>query len=81
MVAGGVLCALSFVISGILELRMQQTYARVPGHDVADLHLMNNIPCNVSIQLSGHAESQPNPVTIPALDNTVLHDLGRIQPD
>ena len=49
---GGILCAASFVISGILELELQKTYAVIPGESSSDVHLMNNIPCLVTVNIN-----------------------------
>ena len=49
---GGILCAASFAISGILELELQKTYAVIPGENSSDVHLMNNIPCLVTVNIN-----------------------------
>jgi len=58
MCFGGILCALSFVISGILELELQKTYAKIPATGLSDIHLMNNIPCTVQISLANYTLEQ-----------------------
>ena len=49
---GGILCAASFVISGVLELELQKTYAVIPGETESHLHMMNNIPCLVTLNIN-----------------------------
>ena len=73
MCFGGVLCALSFVISGILELKLQKTYAKIPATGLSDIHLMNNIPCTVQISLMGGAEQLDEEIM--SLDNHILRNI------
>lgn len=73
MCLGGVLCAVSFVISGILELELQKTYAKIPGTGLSDIHLMNNIPCSVQISLMGGAEQLTEEIM--SLDNHILRNI------
>jgi len=74
MTAGGILTALSFFISGFLELEMMKTYAKIPAVGSSHLHFMNNIPCHVSLQLS-NATGLVHDEAIDALENMVLRDL------
>lgn len=73
MCLGGVLCAVSFVISGILELELQKTYAKIPRTGLSDIHLMNNIPCSVQISLMGGAEQLDEEIM--SLDNHILRNI------
>ena len=73
MCFGGILCALSFVISGILELELQKTYAKIPATGLSDIHLMNNIPCTVQISLMGGAEQLDEEIM--SLDNHILRNI------
>ena len=52
MTFGGLLTASAFIISGILELQMMKTYAKVPMAGEAHLHVMNSLPCHVAMQLT-----------------------------
>ena len=70
---GGLLCAGSFVISGILELELQKTYAVIPGETSSDVHLMNNIPCLVRVNIN--QGSRDITEEIEGLGNKILRDL------
>jgi len=74
MIAGGFLTAGAFFISGFLELEMMKTYANVPGVGVSHLHLINNLPCHVSVQLSNQT-GLVREVAIESLANMVITDL------
>jgi len=74
MVVGGMLTAASFVISGFLELNMMKTYADLPSHLESHVHLMNNLPCHVSVQISNYT-GFVNEVSIEGFDNLVITDL------
>ena len=73
MCFGGILCALSFVISGILELELQKTYAKIPAAGLSDLDLMNNIPCSVQISLMGGTEQLDEEIF--SLKNHILRNI------
>ena len=70
---GGILCAASFVISGILELELQKTYAVIPGETSSDVHLMNNIPCLVTVNINQGSTDITE--EIEGLGNKILHGL------
>ena len=70
---GGILCAASFVISGILELELQKTYAVIPGETFSDVHLMNNIPCLVTVNINKGSTDITE--EIEGLGNKIIHDL------
>ena len=70
---GGILCAASFVISGILELELQKTYAVIPGETSSDVHLMNNIPCLVTVNIN--KDSTDITEEIEGLGNKIIHGL------
>ena len=70
---GGILCAASFVISGILELELQKTYAVIPGETSSDVHLMNNIPCPVTVKINKGSTDMTE--EIEELGNKILHGL------
>ena len=74
MCFGGLLCAASFIVSGILELELQKTYAVIPGDTSADLHLMNNINCPVMVNIKLGDDSVLTE-KIEMLGNKILHDL------
>ena len=75
MCAGGFLTAASFFISGFLELQMQKTYAKIPTMSESHLHLMNNLPCHVSIRISNETGIVSD-IGIDEMDNMVLRDLN-----
>jgi len=74
MTAGGILTALAFFVSGFLELEMMKTYAKIPDVGFSDIHLMNNIPCNVSMQLS-NGSGLIREESIESLENLVVRSL------
>ena len=74
MCVGGLLCAVSFVVSGILELELQKTYAVIPSQTSADLHLMNNINCPVTVNIKA-GDSSLMTERIEMLGNKIIHDL------
>ena len=73
MCFGGILCAVSFVVSGILELELQKTYAKIPAVRLSDVHLMNNIPCSVQISLMGGTERLDEEIL--SLENHILRNI------
>lgn len=75
MSVGGVLCAASFIISGILELELQKTYAKVPAAGLSDIHLMNNIPCPVAVKLLQGSEAVFDQEVL-GLDNHIGHNIA-----
>ncbi|RZF47087.1 hypothetical protein LSTR_LSTR004487 [Laodelphax striatellus] len=50
MVLGGILTAIAFFMSGILEMYLQPTYAVLPGRGEAQLRIFNSFGCNVHLQ-------------------------------
>jgi len=74
MTVGGIITAASFFISGFLELEMMKTYAKIPAVGFSDIHFMNNIPCNVSLQLSD-STGLVREESIQQLENMVFHNL------
>lgn len=46
MTLGMALCGAAFVVSGFLELRLQQTYARMPGATDAQIRIFNGQSCD-----------------------------------
>jgi len=74
MIAGGMLTAGSFFISGFLELEMMKTYAKIPAVGESHVHLLNNLPCHVSVQLTNQS-GLVREVAIDSLANMVLTDI------
>jgi len=74
MAVGGVITACSFFASGFLELQMQPTYAKVPKEDFSNIHVMNSIPCMVSVRLH-HNNELVYEETIEELHNHVIYDI------
>uniref|UniRef100_A0A0P6F328 Oligopeptide transporter 1 n=1 Tax=Daphnia magna TaxID=35525 RepID=A0A0P6F328_9CRUS len=46
---GLVLCGLSFVISGFLEIALEPTYATIPADGRMQLNFINTLPCQVNV--------------------------------
>ncbi|XP_046631111.1 solute carrier family 15 member 2-like [Daphnia pulicaria] len=62
---GLVLCGLSFVVSGFVEIALEPTYATIPGDGRMQLNFINTLPCNVSVvygvsEKNGNFELQGN---------------------
>jgi len=57
MTAGGILTASSFIISGMLELEMEKTYAKIPMVGEAHLNVMNSLPCHVILRLTNGTDN------------------------
>lgn len=74
MTAGGILTALSFFISGFLELEMMKTYAKLPAEGVSHFYAVNSVPCDISVQYirSGHVEE----ILIPGLSSYVMDEIN-----
>ena len=72
----GVIISCSFFICGWLELRLQTTYARVPGEGLSSLHLLNTVPCNMTVLLHTQgSQALVHEATITALHNHVIHNI------
>ena len=74
MAVGGIITALSFFASGFLELRMQDTYAKIPKEGFSNIHVMNTIPCTVSVQLHNN-DGMIYEDTIDKLHNHVIYNI------
>jgi len=75
MIVGGLLTSGSFFISGFLELEMMKTYAKIPASGESHLHLLNNLPCNVSINLS-NSDALVREVNVDEWSNLAVMDLN-----
>lgn len=49
MVAGGVLAALSFLISACISLALESTYPVLPSDGNAQIRIYNTLPCNINV--------------------------------
>lgn len=74
MAVGGIITALSFFASGFLELRMQETYAKIPAEGFSNVHVMNSIPCMVSVQLH-NGTGLVYEDTVSELHNHVIYNI------
>lgn len=59
---GGVLAAVAFVISAIVEIQLQDTYAVLPQSGEAQLRVFNGFNCQVSFNVSGIASGKIEPL-------------------
>ncbi|XP_043674367.1 peptide transporter family 1-like isoform X1 [Vespula pensylvanica] len=57
LTVGGVLAALSFVISAIVELQLEKTYPILPTTEEAQVRIFNTMNCNVIINIDGKDET------------------------
>jgi solute carrier family 15 oligopeptide transporter 1 len=76
MSVGMSLTAASFFISGVLELEMGKTYAKVPIVGESHIHFMNNLPCNVSLRIFDNKGDFVLDSGIEELSNTVLRGMA-----
>lgn len=60
---GGVLAAVAFVISAIVELQLEDTYAVLPEAGQAQLRIFNGLNCRVQIDISGVDASTIEPLS------------------
>ncbi|CAD7089903.1 unnamed protein product [Hermetia illucens] len=49
---GGLLAALAFILSGIVELNLERTYPLLPGHNEGQLRIFNVMPCSYTFNTS-----------------------------
>lgn len=75
MIVGGFLTSGAFFISGFLELEMMKTYAKIPASGESHLHLLNNLPCNVTIKLS-NSDDLAREVNVDKWSNVAVLDLN-----
>ena len=78
MVVGGLICAASFVISGVLELELQKTYAKIPdaASKLSDINLMSNLPCPVTIKMLDDTNTVVFEDMINSFENKIQHDMN-----
>merc|ERR1712241_153390 len=57
MVTGGVLTGCAYFISGFLELQLAQTYGKIPSIGESHAHVMNLLPCDLSLRISNSNSS------------------------
>ncbi|KZC04674.1 Peptide transporter family 1 [Dufourea novaeangliae] len=50
---GGLLAGLSFVVSALVELQLEQTYPVLPSQGVAQIRIFNTLNCPVSLTIEG----------------------------
>ncbi|GFG30408.1 hypothetical protein Cfor_05861 [Coptotermes formosanus] len=74
---GGVLAAVAFVISAIVEIQLQDTYAVLPQNGEAQLRVFNGFDCRVTVNVSGIGSDKIEPLnfwqapTIPGSGETI----------
>ena len=75
MVTGGFFNAAAFFISGFLELQLVKTYDKVPQIGESHAHIMNLLPCDISVRISNETGSTNNYFNIEARLNNIIYDL------
>ena len=53
---GGILAGVSFIVSAILELQLEKTYAVVPGAGVSQLRIYNGLGCEAFVKMGTEPE-------------------------
>ena len=76
---GGLLAALAFVVSGVVELNLEPTYAKIPHKNLTQLNFINTLPCQVSI-VSGIDLQETQFITVNATSNKVQGELQSNKP-
>jgi len=51
MTTGGILAGVAFVISAIVELQLEPTYAMIPGPELSQLDFYNTLPCPIKLTI------------------------------
>ena len=75
MVTGGFINAAAFFISGFLELQLVKTYDKVPQIGESHAHIMNLLPCDISVRISNETGSTNNFFNIESRLNNIIYDL------
>lgn len=52
---GGLLAALSFVVSGIVEIELEKTYPVLPSSGISQVRIFNTMNCTASITIEGES--------------------------
>lgn len=72
---GGLLAALAFVISGIVELNLEPTYAKIPEKGHTHLNFINTLPCPISVSFASGITDEARHITLNATSYSIQHDL------
>jgi len=75
IVTGGMFTATAFFISGFLELELSKTYGLVPQTGESHAHVMNLLPCDLSVRISNQSGNYNNHFDISAGLNSIVYDL------
>jgi len=75
MVTGGVLTGCAYFISGFLELQLAQTYGKIPSIGESHAHVMNLLPCDLSLRISNSNSSFDHHFDISQKMNSIVYDL------
>ncbi|KAG8183173.1 hypothetical protein JTE90_013692 [Oedothorax gibbosus] len=67
---GGFLSALAFVVTGLVELKLESGFPIFPENGLTDLNIINNSPCRIRIEIPEHSE-----VNLNAFQETSIDDL------
>lgn len=57
LVLGGILAGVAFIVSAILELQLEKTYAVVPGAGQAQLRIYNGLSCDATVKFGNGFDS------------------------
>lgn len=73
---GGLLAALAFVVSGVVELNLEPTYAQIPQQGLTQLNFINTLPCQVSISYAtAGGIDEAHFITVNATSNSIQRNL------
>lgn len=72
---GGLLAALAFVISGIVELNLEPTYAKIPENGHTHLNFINTLPCPISVSFASGITDDARHIIVNATSYNIQHGL------
>ncbi|XP_035702248.1 solute carrier family 15 member 2 isoform X2 [Folsomia candida] len=72
LTTGGILAGIAFIISGILELHLEPTYAVTLGPSESQVHFINTLPCNLNLTFNGELGSRG----IESFDMSILSKIS-----
>jgi len=72
---GGILAAVAFIISAIVELQLEPTYAKIPGSGMTQLHVINSLPCTIKAHYMEDMNLPDSYMTDIILEPNSYHDL------
>ncbi|XP_065570376.1 solute carrier family 15 member 2-like isoform X2 [Artemia franciscana] len=76
MVFGGTLAGVAFVVSGLVELQLEPTYAKIPPTNSLQLNIYNTLDCNLTINFNNTQYEVPRLSALPLDDSSEYFKNG-----